>query len=174
MNYYLSIGRLTRQKNYSFLIDCFHELIKKDDKIKLVIIGEGELKENLEKKIKKLKLNQNIFLIGYQKNVFKYLKNAKAFVLSSLWEDPGFVLIEAAFCNLSIISSNCPNGPSELLNGGKDGFMYQSNNKLDFLSKFNEYLLEDKNQLLLKKIAVKKNSRDFTYFKHNIELSKIL
>jgi len=174
MNYYLSIGRLTRQKNYSFLIDCFHELIKKDDKIKLVIIGEGELKENLEKKIKKLKLNQNIFLIGYQKNVFKYLKNAKAFVLSSLWEDPGFVLIEAAFCNISIISSNCPNGPSELLNGGKDGFMYQSNNKLDFLSKFNEYLLEDKNQLLLKKIAVKKNSRDFTYFKHNIELSKIL
>ena len=127
----------------------------------MVIIGEGELKERLEKKIKDLNLNQNIFLIGYQKNVYKYLKNAKAFNLSSLWEDPGFLLIEAAFCNLNIITSNCPNGPSELLNGGKDGFMYQTDNKLNFLSKFNEYLSEDKSQLLLKKIAVKKKSKNF-------------
>ena len=119
-------------------------------------------------------MDHNIFLIGYQKNVYRYLKNAKAFVLSSLWEDPGFVLIEAAFCNLNIISSNCPNGPSELLNEGKNGFMYQSNNKLNFLSKFNEYLSEDENLLLKKKLAVKKNLRDFTYFRHNIELNKIL
>ena len=173
-NYYVSIGRLTRQKNYTFLIESFCELIKKDIQTKLIIIGEGEQKEILQRQIEDLNISNNVLLLGYQHNIFRYLKNAKAFVLSSLWEDPGFVLIEAAFCNLNIITSNCPNGPAELLNNGKDGFMYESNNKKDFLLKFNEYLLTNNDQLLKKKIAVKKNLRNFTYFKHSVELKKIL
>ena len=173
-DYYISVGRLTNQKNYEFLIDCFFKLIKKDKEIKLVILGEGELRQVLEKKIKNLNMNDNIFLLGYQNNIYKYLKRAKAFILSSLWEDPGFVLIEAAFCNLSIITSNCPNGPSELLNEGRNGFMYQSNNKRDFLTEFNKYILSDKNELFNKKLAVKKYSKNFTYFKHSEGLKKIL
>ena len=160
-DYYISIGRLTHQKNYQFLINCFYEMVKKDNTIKLIILGEGELKEDLKKQIDYLKMNDNIFLLGYQNNVYEYLKNAKAFILSSLWEDPGFVLVEAAFCNLNIISSDCPNGPSELLNNGKDGFMYKSNNKEDFLIKFNEYLLANKKDLFTKKLAVKKNTKKF-------------
>ena len=173
-NYYISIGRLTAQKNYHFMIECFYEIIQKDISIKLIILGEGELKESLEKKIDSLKLKNNVFLLGYQNNIYTYLKNAKAFILSSLWEDPGFVLIEAAFCNLNIICSDCPNGPSELLNGGKDGFMYESNNKKEFLTKFNEFLLAEKKDLFNKKLAVKKNTRDFAYFKHINNLKKIL
>lgn len=173
-NYYISVGRLTHQKNYQFLIGCFYELIKKDKEIKLLILGEGELRQSLEKKISDLNLSNNIFLIGYQNNIYKYLKGAKAFILSSLWEDPGFVLIEAAFCNLSIITSDCPNGPSELLNEGKNGFMYKSNNKRDFLTEFNKYVLTNKNDLFNKKLAVKKYSKNFTYFKHSEELKKIL
>ncbi len=173
-NYYISIGRLTHQKNYHFLIDCFYELIKKNDTIKLIILGEGELKEVLTKQINNLKINKNVLLLGYQDNVYSYLKNAKAFILSSLWEDPGFVLIEAAFCNLNIISSNCPNGPSELLNNGKDGFMYKSDNKEDFLSKFNEYLTTNKKDLFDKRLRVKINSKNFTFFKHSENLKEIL
>jgi glycosyltransferase involved in cell wall biosynthesis len=173
-NYYISIGRLTYQKNYHFLIDCFYEIIKKDNTVKLIILGEGELKEALKKKIDSLKMNNNISLLGYQDNVYGYLKGAKAFILSSLWEDPGFVLIEAAFCNLPIISSNCPNGPSEILNKGKDGFMYESNSKKDFLIKFEEYLSTDNKDLFIKKLCVKKNSKNFTYFKHSEDLKKIL
>ena len=173
-NYYISVGRLTHQKNYQFLIDCFYELIKKDKEIKLLILGEGELRVLLEKKIKNLNMSNNIFLLGYENNIYQYLKKAKAFILSSLWEDPGFVLIEAAFCNLSIITSNCPNGPSELLNEGRNGFMYQSNDKRDFLAEFNKYILSDKNELFNKKLAVKKYSKNFTYFKHSEELKKIL
>ena len=45
--------------------------------------------------------------MGYSKNIYNYMKNAKGFILSSLWEDPGFVLIEATMCNLFIISSDC-------------------------------------------------------------------
>lgn len=173
-NCYISIGRLTRQKNYTFLIECFHELIKRNDQIKLIIIGEGELKETLKKQIDRLNVANNVFLIGYQANVYQYLKHSKAFVLSSLWEDPGFVLIEAAFCNLNLISSDCPNGPSELMNNGKNGFMYKSNNKEDFLIKFNEYLLADNRDLFRKKLAIKKSLKSFTYFHHSEVLKKIL
>jgi len=68
-DYYISVGRLTNQKNYEFLIDCFFKLIKKDKEIKLVILGEGELRQVLEKKINNLNMNDNIFLLGYHINI---------------------------------------------------------------------------------------------------------
>ena len=68
----------------------------------------------LKKKTRNNKLQDKIYLMGYSKNIYNYMKNAKAFILSSLWEDPGFVLIEAAMCNLFIISSDCKNGPKRL------------------------------------------------------------
>ena len=57
-------------------------------------------------------------MLGYQKNIFPLLKNAEALISTSLWEDPGFTLIESGFVNTLVITSNCPNGPKEILNGG--------------------------------------------------------
>ena len=94
-NFYLAIGRLTKQKNFTFLVKCFAKLIKNNPEIKLVIIGEGEEEKKIKKWISNQNLSNNIFLVGHKSNVFSYLKNSKAFILSSLWEDPGFVLIEA-------------------------------------------------------------------------------
>ena len=51
---------------------------------------------------------------------------SKAFVLTSLWEDPGFVLIEAGYCDTLIVSSNCPSGPKEFCNGNS-GFLFNNN-----------------------------------------------
>ena len=68
------------------------------------------------------------------KNVYKYFSKGEVFILSSLWEEVGFVMVEAALSNLFIISSNCPNGPSEFLNNGKNGILYE-NNKLGELEK---------------------------------------
>ena len=104
---FLAIGRLTKQKNFSFLIECFNQIIKKNNLINLVIIGEGEEFKVLKKIIKNYEMENNIFLIGYQKNVFGYLKNCEAFILSSLWEDPGFVVVEAMFSNAFVLSSDC-------------------------------------------------------------------
>ena len=59
------------------------------------------------------------------------MKKAQAFILSSLWEDPGFVIIESALCNLLVISSDCKNGPREFLLDGKAGFLYKTNKKND-------------------------------------------
>ena len=61
------------------------------------------------------------------------MKNAQAFILSSLWEDPGFVLIEAAMNNLFLISSDCKNGPSEILDNGNRGYLFKNNEKMHYL-----------------------------------------
>ena len=93
-----------KQKNFNFLIDSFYNS-KKYKNLNLFILGEGEERKNLENKIKKLNLSK-IFLVVI-KNIYDYLKKSKIFVLSSLWEDPGFVLLEAGYLNKIIFSSNC-------------------------------------------------------------------
>ena len=86
----------------------------------------------------------------------------------------GFVIIEAALSNLYIISSNCPNGPSEFLNNGSDGILYENNQKdalYQSLIKFSKL----GNKIKLKsKINTKKNSLNFTMFRHFKVLDKIL
>lgn len=173
-NYLLSIGRLTRQKNFLFLIDCFNEIANLIKDLDLIIIGEGEEKEKILSKIKKYSLQNRVFLENYKNNVFKYFKYCKCFILSSLWEDPGFVLVEAAFCNKPIISSNCFNGPSEFLHNGKGGFLYESNSKDDFVLKFNEFLKIDKHKLNKKLILSKKEVKKYTFHNHYIEFKKII
>ena len=75
--------------------------------------------------------------MGFSENIFSYMKKADAFILSSLWEDPGFVLIEAAFCNLFIISSDCKNGPKEILLNGKGGILFKKNKKNELSDSLN-------------------------------------
>jgi glycosyltransferase involved in cell wall biosynthesis len=102
------------------------------------------------------------------------MKDADAFILSSKWEEMGFVIIEAALSNLFIVSSNCPNGPSEFLNYGKDGILFENNQKdalYQSLLKYNQ--LEEKIKYK-NKIQTKKNSLNFTMFRHFKILNKIL
>ena len=95
---------------------------------------------------------------------------AELFILSSLWEEVGFVIVEAALSNLLVVSSNCPNGPKEFLNDGNAGFLF-SNNKAnalrDLLPK-----IDDKNQK--KRIQAKKNSIIYTRFRHYLALKRLL
>ena len=63
---------------------------------KLLIIGDGELLGYLRRLIKDYKLSDKIKIINYQKNIFYYIKKCKAVVITSLWEDPGFVMVESA------------------------------------------------------------------------------
>ena len=105
----------------------------------------------LEKQIKKLNLENNVFLIGHKKNIYKYLKKAEMFILSSLWEDPGFVLIEAGYSNTLVLSSDCPNGPKEILNNNQNGFLYEKNSLTSFVDKFNEIQNMNEKQIFKKK-----------------------
>ena len=94
---------------------------------------------------------------------------SKAFILSSLWEDPGFVIIESALCNSMIISSNCKNGPKEFLLNGDAGLLFENNKKDDLFKKLNEFKKLEKNQIFHKKVLAKKNSMKFTIFRHFLE-----
>ena len=171
--YILSVGRLTKQKNFIFLINAFSELEKKIPDLKLVIIGEGEEKENLSLLIKKKNLINKIFLIGYTDNLYHYYKNSLCFVLTSLWEDPGFVLIESGYYNKSVISSDCPSGPKELI--AKDGgFLYKTNLLQDFIKVFFNFINSPGDDIFKKKTILKKRVKNYSLFSHYKNLTKIL
>ena len=172
--FFIAVGRLTRQKNFKYLINEFNEFIQYNNNYDLLIFGEGEDKKDLNELIKKNKLENKIFLMGFNDNIDQYFKKAEAFILSSLWEDPGFVLIEAAMNNLFIISSNCKNGPSEFLKNGKGGILFETNEKKALLSSIKEYvdLSEEKKSLM--KIEAKKNCYKYTSFRHSNIFQKIL
>ena len=126
--YFISIGRFTKQKNYLFLLK-FLKFYFKDKKpnYNFLLIGEGEDKMELSNYIEENNLNNFVQIYDYQKNIFPLLKKAKALLSTSLWEDPGFTLIESGYVNTSVISSDCPNGPREILDNGKNGYIFKSN-----------------------------------------------
>ncbi|MDC0469135.1 glycosyltransferase [Candidatus Pelagibacter sp.] len=172
-DYYLSIGRLTKQKNFIFLIKCFSKIINEKNNIKLAIIGVGEDKDKIERLIKKNNLEKNIILLGFKKNVYKYLYNCKAFILSSLWEDPGFVLIEAMVSDCLVLSSNCSNGPKEIVEN-KNGLLFESNSENDFILKFHQLIQLNDYELNKFKVNAKKKIRDYSIFQHFKEFNKII
>lgn len=171
-DFLLSIGRLTKQKNFIFLVNAFKNPIF--FKKKLLIIGDGEDKNKLVNLILKLGISHNIDLLGYKNNVFDYLSSAECFVLSSLWEDPGFVLVEAAYSRTPIISSDCPNGPSEFLDNGNNGYLYKTNNLDDFVLTYSRFINDDYKNIHLKLLRALKSVKNYTLFRHYKNLSKLL
>ena len=167
----LSAGRLTRQKNFSYLIEEFSEFLKFNDEFVLIILGEGEEKKKLIHLINKKKLKDKIFLLGFKKNIFDYMKNSEIFILSSLWEEVGFVIVEAAMCNAYIISSNCPNGPKEFLNNGKYGLLFKNNLSKSLFKTLKDYCKLDKNKIFNDKVFLKKNAGKYTMFRHYLVLN---
>jgi len=172
----IGIGRLTKQKNFTFLIKCF-AVIKQEfrnENYKLIIIGEGEEREELCKLILKLNLSKHVSLVGYKKNVYEYLKFANCFILSSLWEDPGFVLIESALSSTPIISSDCTSGPIELLRHLENGLLFKSNNIDSFMKTFIKFREMDSNLLKNCLYNAKKLAKKYTLFSHHNYLSRLL
>ena len=172
--YFIAVGRLTKQKNFSYLINEFAKFLKDYPNYKLLIFGEGEQKKKLRKNIVSLGLNKKILLKGFNKNIYSYMKKSKAFILSSLWEDPGFVIIEAALSNLFVISSDCKNGPSEFLLNGKAGLLYSNNKKNKLRETLNFFEKMRRNEISSMKLIAKKNCFKYTIFRHHIFLKKIL
>lgn len=167
-------GRLTKQKNFILFVNAFEKILKQLPDFRANIIGKGEEKNLLEEKIINLKLSNKIHLLGYKENIYNYLFNSKIFILTSLWEDPGFVLIEAAMCNLILISSDCPNGPTEFLNNGQFGFLYKSNSIEDLIDKFTEAQNSSIEIINRKKFLAKKNCLNYTKFRHFRKMNSLI
>lgn len=116
----LGAGRLEAVKDFSTLIRAFKR-VREQRMARLVIIGDGSLKIELKKQICSLGVENDVQLLGWVDNPYAYMSRASVFVLSSIWEGLGNVLIEAMACGCPVASTDCPNGPREILEGGRYG-----------------------------------------------------
>lgn len=113
----VSTGRFADAKGLNNLIKAFYELSKRDADVRLVMIGDGELRDKIEKLISDYGLNDRILLPGFDANPFKYIARADVFVLPSFYEGFPNTLVEAMSCGTPVISTDCPSGPAEILRG---------------------------------------------------------
>lgn len=121
-DYILAVGRLNKQKGFDILIKAFAKTNLRK-RVKLVILGEGGERKNLEKLIVKYGLKSQVLLFGRVGNPFIYMKYAKFFILSSRYEGFGNALLEALACRTPVIATNCENGPSEIIENEENGLL---------------------------------------------------
>jgi len=118
----VSVGRLVKQKDYGTLIRAF-AIVRKERKGKLIILGEGKERWELEKLIRSLNLEDDVDMPGFVDNPYKYMRKATVFVLSSIFEGFANVVAEALACGVPVVATDCPSGPREILENGKYGFL---------------------------------------------------
>jgi glycosyltransferase involved in cell wall biosynthesis len=116
----LGVGRLTPAKDFPTLIRAFAE-VRRRRTARLVIIGEGPERPRLEALIGELRIGEDVALPGYRENAAAYMAASSVFVLSSAWEGLPTVLIEALAAGARVVSTDCPSGPREILQGGRLG-----------------------------------------------------
>jgi len=124
IRYVISLGRLIPLKRNKDLIDAFYELQKQDETIKLIFLGDGSMREELQSYCKSLNILNKVDFLGDVTNPFYYLAKSDLFVLNSQTEGFPNVLIEAMASGIPVISSDCKSGPREILKGGKYGYLY--------------------------------------------------
>jgi glycosyltransferase involved in cell wall biosynthesis len=116
----LGVGRLTDQKDFQTLIHAFAR-VRGRRAVRLMILGEGEKRSELEALVNALELDEDVALPGFVENPYSYMRAAALFVLPSRWEGFGNVLAEAMACGTPVVSTNCPSGPAEILEDGRWG-----------------------------------------------------
>ncbi|MBQ0110312.1 MAG: glycosyltransferase [Oscillospiraceae bacterium] len=120
---FCAAGRLSAQKNFELLIRSFIDVFDNNRNVKLIIYGEGELREKLQSIIDSSGYSATILLPGRTNDMIKAYSNADVFVLSSDYEGMPNALIEAMAAGVPSISTDCPTGPSDLVDDGENGIL---------------------------------------------------
>ena len=149
----ISIGRLTKQKDFMTLIKAIKNCQRKN--VQLIIIGKGSEEFKLKKFVIENNLGEKIKFLGYKKNPFKYLKQADILILTSIFEGSPNVLVEAQYLRKFVISTDCPTGPKEILNNGEYGVLV---NLYDYklISKIIDNFVLNRNNMRKINLAYKK------------------
>lgn len=116
----IAVGRLTAAKDYGTLLKSFAKVRQSTD-ARLIILGEGELRESLTELAAQLGISPFLDMPGFVRDPASWMVQADAFVLSSAWEGFGNVVVEALACGIPVVSTDCESGPGEILDGGKWG-----------------------------------------------------
>lgn len=110
--YIVNVGKFKAQKRHDVLVRAY---AKANISEKLVLVGTGELLEQTKKLVKELNIEDKVVFAGFKKNPYPYMKHAKFMVLSSDFEGLGLVILESLTLGTPVISTDCPSGPSEIL-----------------------------------------------------------
>lgn len=116
----LSAGRLSSQKDYPTLVKAFAR-VAETRPCRLIILGEGGRRRSLERLVARLGVTERVSLPGWADNPFAFMSRAALFVLSSRYEGLPGVLVQALACGCACVSTDCPAGPAEVLQGGRLG-----------------------------------------------------
>lgn len=116
----LAAGRLTQQKGFDCLLRAFAQ-VNKTQPCRLIILGDGALRDDLLALAESLQIREKIDLPGYIAGIWPYLSQADLFVLSSRWEGSPNVLTEALALGIPVVATDCPSGPKEILQQGRYG-----------------------------------------------------
>lgn len=149
-------GRLSYPKNHPLMFEVLKRLRQQGD-FRLILLGDGELREELQKLAKNMQLDQWIDFHGYEKNPYAYMAHCDCVVLSSRYEGLPTVLVEAMACGSRIVSTDCPSGPAEILENGKYGVLVENQNA-DALAEGIMEALESE----IPKESLRMRSMDFT------------
>jgi glycosyltransferase involved in cell wall biosynthesis len=116
----LAVGKLKPQKDYPTLLRAFVRA-RSQRPLRLLVLGEGELRSDLEKLARDLGLSEHVCFEGFVENPFSYMARVAVLVLSSRWEGLSNTLLEALACGCPVVSTDCPSGPREILEHGTYG-----------------------------------------------------
>jgi glycosyltransferase involved in cell wall biosynthesis len=148
----LAVGRLEVQKDYPTMLHAFAKTVKKNPEklITLTILGNGSQQNKLIELSKELKITDLIYFKGFISDTAIFYKNADILLLSSKWEGFGNVIVEAMSYALPVIGTDCPYGPSEIIQHGKNGFLTEVGNSKS-ISDYISFLIND--DLLYQKMS---------------------
>lgn len=138
----LAAGRLTHVKGFDYLIEIFKKVNLLYPEWRLVIAGDGELKDELIKRIELLEIKNSVELIPFQKNIDKLFLKSSIFCMTSRQECFPMVLLEAMAFGLPVISYNVPNGPKDIIKDNEDGYLVSPFNIEEYVEKLAS-LIED-------------------------------
>ena len=118
----VTAGRLHAQKGHRFLLEAIDELVhRRGRSLQLVVMGQGELEAELRNFVQNRRLESNVAFAGFVAEPQTWYRRADLFVLPSLYEGMPNALIEAVACGTPVLATDCPSGPSEILDGGRCG-----------------------------------------------------
>ncbi len=137
-----NVGRLTTQKGQDFLLQVARRLKAEGVQFRLVIAGEGELEGSLRRRARELEVEAEVEFTGFVEDVPSFLKSIDVFVLSSLYEGFGYVIVEAYAARKPVVAFNINSNP-EIIENGKTGFLVEPGNIEKFASKVQVLIQDD-------------------------------
>ncbi|MEP2689890.1 glycosyltransferase family 4 protein [Maribacter dokdonensis] len=151
-NIVLSVGRLSNQKGHDVAIKAFSKV--NPNNWQLHIVGEGPKRKEYEDLISKLQMTEKIKLIGRNNNISNYYLKSKIFIFPSRFEGFPNALTEAMYMGLPCISTDCPTGPSELINNGQNGFLISVDDVESLSNNLEKLIYDSQSRLILGENAV--------------------